>query len=133
MSMTEERVNEIIDFWEKRTGRQRPVKVSLDENIGIFSGLFCLGEIRLHPGWADEETLFHELTHLAQWQDGSFWYRFDFSYFSWGDGSFDVFPSLSPPMPMFKSQPAFALPYLERPAEIEARKKSEEWLELFSV
>lgn len=67
--MNEQRVTEIIGFWKQKTGRAGPKKISFDGE-SLNSGLFHQGEISLHPKWADEEVVFHELTHLEQFQDG---------------------------------------------------------------
>lgn len=115
--MNEQRVNEIVEFWKARTGRAGPKKISIEVLYG-FSGLFHMGEIEISI-WADDDTVFHELAHLEQWQDGRLWYFFE---------SIGYRPAVS----MFEGKRANELPYLERPAEIEARKRVKELMALFA-
>lgn len=135
--MNEQRVNEIVEFWKARTGRAGPKTISLDMELGRDSGRFHLGVIKLSPIWADDETVFHELAHLEQFQDGRLSYSFEpivpeYPQSAWEAMQSEYLCYQGMAVTMFEGKRANDLPYLERPAEIEARKRSKELLKLFT-
>lgn len=130
--MNEEQVNVIVEFWKRTTGRAAPKKISL-KMLNGYAGGFHLGEIEIHPIWADDETVFHELAHLEQWQDGRLTYDFK--------PIVSAYPRevlqdpyhcyYTPAESRFEGRPAKELPYKEQPVEIDARKVAKERVSRF--
>lgn len=133
--MNEQQVNVIVEFWKKTTGRVGPKKITF-EMLPTACGVFCFGDIILNPIWADDETVFHELAHLEQWQDGRLSYEFA-PIVSPGfpkETLQDAYHCYrSPSKSLFEGKLAHELPYRERPVEIDARRIAKERLELFRL
>jgi hypothetical protein len=123
-TLTLERAKFIAAFWQKTTGRRAPLSIEMLK-IPRCIGAFYQGSIFLHPTRADDLTMFHELAHLEQWQDGRLVFVPDPLM---GNSSN---PRFEPGYYMFDGVPVHEKPYDEQPAEIHAKMVAAERLENF--
>ena len=143
--MTLERVQFIVAFWQRLTGRDAPKRLAISTKIGNNCGIFFRGEIEIHPDRATDLTVFHELAHLEQWQDGRLTFRmeprrllpipcFDDFYPPPKEVLQDYYHCLyehESGKHFFNGEPVDALPYDEQPAELEAQRIAERRLTTF--
>lgn len=132
--MKMERINQIVAFWQLLTGRAAPKSIGQAIHLpGRAIGIFHLGRILISPIWGDDETVFHELAHLGQWQDGRLTYRLKpivSAEHHPREVLQDAYHCYYVPREcaLFEGRPVDEVDYEDRTVEVEARRLAAEWM-----